>query len=468
MKKIIASALIIVMILLTAPNVALATTDTSGITEGVYAAIANGIENRLDDIDISEFNVTATQISYVMQRIRYRFPLIFYIDNSFYITWKDEETVSAISPIYTMTEDEVAEALEYVNTELDKIIATVPADLDYVEKAAYLHDYICLGFCYDVFGNERIYDIYNMLKNRYGVCDAYTRLYTVLLGKCGIEADGVWSNGMAHSWCEIKLGGKWYCVDVTWDDPVNEYADNSQMRSDFLGKANHNYFLKSTSQFANHDTNAEYYYPATDTKFDGFDWHSVSTPFAFVDGETYMLLGNTVKRVDLSTNESETIFTINEKWPALGGGYWNGFYSGLGFYNDKIIYNTAKNIVTLDPKTGDTETIFTLDAAETDSIYGLYTIGDTLYYLTAEDPNTSVIDEHTLLLETLLPSRIAGDFNGDKKVDNKDVTRLFQYISGWDVDIDLDLLDVNGDGKVNNKDLVRLFQYVSGWDVEIN
>ncbi|MBR4911078.1 MAG: hypothetical protein IKZ59_02815, partial [Clostridia bacterium] len=27
--------------------------------------------------------------------------------------------------------------------------------------------------------------------------------------------------------------------------------------------------------------------------------------------------------------------------------------------------------------------------------------------------------------------------------------------------------DVNGDGNVNNKDLTRLFQYLSDWDVEI-
>ncbi|MBO7520045.1 MAG: dockerin type I repeat-containing protein, partial [Clostridia bacterium] len=60
-----------------------------------------------------------------------------------------------------------------------------------------------------------------------------------------------------------------------------------------------------------------------------------------------------------------------------------------------------------------------------------------------------------------------GDINGDGEVDNKDLTRLFQFLSNWDVEVNEDALDVNGDGSVDNKDLTRLFQYLSNWDVEI-
>ena len=61
-----------------------------------------------------------------------------------------------------------------------------------------------------------------------------------------------------------------------------------------------------------------------------------------------------------------------------------------------------------------------------------------------------------------------GDINGDRIVDNKDVTRLFQYVSEWDVEVVEAALDVNGDGIVDNKDVTRLFQYVSEWNVEIH
>ncbi|MBR4762334.1 MAG: dockerin type I repeat-containing protein, partial [Clostridia bacterium] len=68
---------------------------------------------------------------------------------------------------------------------------------------------------------------------------------------------------------------------------------------------------------------------------------------------------------------------------------------------------------------------------------------------------------------TVVTEKTPGDINGDGDVDNKDLTRLFQFLSEWDVSVNAPALDVNGDSYINNKDLTRLFQYLSEWEVEI-
>ena len=87
--------------------------------------------------------------------------------------------------------------------------------------------------------------------------------------------------------------------------------------------------------------------------------------------------------------------------------------------------------------------------------------GEKTYSITSD--YTAVITDNSIKLITHIP----GDINGDGAVNNKDLTRFFQYLSDWDVEVNEAALDVNGDGNVNNKDLTRLFQYLSDWDVEI-
>ena len=62
---------------------------------------------------------------------------------------------------------------------------------------------------------------------------------------------------------------------------------------------------------------------------------------------------------------------------------------------------------------------------------------------------------------------VPGDVNKDGTVNNKDISALFRYINGFDVDVDTIACDVTGDGKINNKDVTLLFKHVSGADVTI-
>ncbi|MDR3277547.1 MAG: hypothetical protein LBT12_02145 [Oscillospiraceae bacterium] len=124
---------------------------------------------------------------------------------------------------------------------------TAPGMSDYeLEKAA--HDYIVLNCAYDYENYLRgalppeTYTPYGVLINGSAVCDGYSLTFKLLMDMLGIECDVVTgtSSGDAvsgpHAWNRVSLGGEYYLIDVTWDDPVG--ADGA----DTPGEVSYRYF----------------------------------------------------------------------------------------------------------------------------------------------------------------------------------------------------------------------------------
>ena len=61
------------------------------------------------------------------------------------------------------------------------------------------------------------------------------------------SVEGTAYNGTSdHAWNQIRLDGEWYCVDVTWDDPVTSGRVSEQtahryfnVTSDFMRETSH-------------------------------------------------------------------------------------------------------------------------------------------------------------------------------------------------------------------------------------
>lgn len=80
------------------------------------------------------------------------------------------------------------------------------------------------------------------LIKKVAVCDGYAHAFKMIMKKLKIPCKFVVgsSQGVGHGWNMVKLGGKWYHVDVTFDDPiVNNSNTNTVPR--------YSYFLKSSS-----------------------------------------------------------------------------------------------------------------------------------------------------------------------------------------------------------------------------
>ncbi len=83
-------------------------------------------------------------------------------------------------------------------------------------KALWLNDWVVDNTQYD---NTYTYiSAEGVFGRGLGDCEAYHDAYVRLLNRVGIETRRVDSYGDAHVWTGVKLGGKWYNVDTTWND----------------------------------------------------------------------------------------------------------------------------------------------------------------------------------------------------------------------------------------------------------
>lgn len=109
----------------------------------------------------------------------------------------------------------------------------VTDDMTDYEKELAIHDYIVANYQYDVAAATnaednvvRTHSITGMLLEGKGVCEAYSNTFMLMCRMAGLNcelATGV-LDGVKHQWNIIELGGEYYNVDLTSDDPVPDVS----------------------------------------------------------------------------------------------------------------------------------------------------------------------------------------------------------------------------------------------------
>lgn len=113
------------------------------------------------------------------------------------------------------------------------------------DKVKKIHDYIIKNYSYSTYGyklNGKTADdtrsVGRMLTMKRGCCVGYSKLMKAFCDYYGISCTLV--SGTDHMWNAIQINGKWYALDVTWDD-----TDGKQKNS----KEQYQYFLKGEKTF---------------------------------------------------------------------------------------------------------------------------------------------------------------------------------------------------------------------------
>lgn len=366
------------------------------IEEYLYQQIIEGRKNTESNgtvwIDISAYNLTdPEQLGRVFSGVLNENPDLYDVKKDRYPYQYNPDTnqITKLQISYELSLDRDKWELGVARA---KAAVTNPSDK--LQTAIELHDYLAINCVYDYqnFLNDKVpmvsHSTYGVFANRVAVCDGYSLAYKYLLKQFGIDCYMVTSEAMAHAWNLIELNGKYYQVDVTWDDPA----------WDLVGRACHSYMFLSDTAFST-VSGSDYHhdwqitkgsdivpYTATDTTYDNAFWKDSTAPLVFYGDACYYTAFDSSqvsavirkKESALSDTIHGTNFHTIGRWPSTYpdnlSGYYPSSYSGLFQAGGRLYYNDNDEIRSIATDGTDDVSIFKPDSStpgwENGYIYG--------------------------------------------------------------------------------------------------
>lgn len=172
------------------------------------------LENRIDE----------DQLSYVVNALCTDYPEYFWLTGGYqYTRIGFSNQIASVSPDYLFTKDNISSASASLEAMSKDLLSGLEGKSDY-EKSLILHDRLAERVVYKSTKTDQT--AYGAIVEGEAVCAGYAKAYHYLLNKAGIEAWSVRGESVnpttnkkeGHRWNMVKLDGKWYYSDVTWDD----------------------------------------------------------------------------------------------------------------------------------------------------------------------------------------------------------------------------------------------------------
>lgn len=146
--------------------------------------------------------------------------------------WLSSKKVSKGKLWYWEVDPElIASMQKEIDAKAANVLAQAEGKSDY-EKLKIFHDYISLNndFVKEEGFNQTIYGGFVTGQIQ---CEGYAKTMQYLCDLSGIESMvivGSNESGDSHAWNVVKVDGKWYNLDTTWDDPILTQVDKTNVR----------------------------------------------------------------------------------------------------------------------------------------------------------------------------------------------------------------------------------------------
>ncbi len=443
------------------------------ITAGVAACETEiSVFNGTNAITKEEFKVAF--VSYLRDH-----PEHFWLGNtySYYFNHTDG-TVRSLLPIYIMSGTELEAAKAAFDSAVGELLTGISSSMSEYDREKLLHDRLAAKISYVETGNA--HNAYGAIVEGEAVCEGYAEAYQYLLQLAGLQSFVVTgesaSTSVAHAWNIVRVNGKYYHVDLTWDDQPGTlyYAyfnkTESRITEDHIIKDNHYTLPVCNSEDAD-------YFTVNGGKLESFDTDAVATMLKN-GGLTARVYVTGDKDAFIAAFLTETnIYTVLEQANIRNlksFGYSNcGREYILKFYT---CGHTVSGMATSFSNDLDDVTIQLIRSGTTNIAYKTAVKGKgASYSITGVAAGTYTVKvmkfnhvtrEYTVTINNDLTQDLqifpVGDVNGNGEVDILDLVRLKCINVRNAAKADGTSADINGDGLVNAADIVSLRKLILG------
>ncbi|MBQ6568868.1 MAG: cell wall-binding repeat-containing protein, partial [Clostridia bacterium] len=316
---------------------------TKPYSSALLSAIINAMKSGKSNVSIESYKVKTSEINDVMAAVYSAYPLEYTAARLDYYGWSyytSSNVITKINLYYYSDKLTYAKRYAALKAVVDEITGSIPTGATEFEKVLAVHDWLVYNCQYDL--TYSIYDGYTILTSKTGVCQAYSEAYKLLMDVLGVECVIATSRQMNHAWNMVRIGGSWYHVDATWDDPV----------PDTPGQIYYSYFLHSDSDFINsyehHDWVTDNNIVCSNREYEDLPRGTNSTQH-YKNGYWYYIKDGSVWRCDYNGNNP-----VNLGISA----------NSIAFYGDFMIYSNGQKIYEYNLRTGATTLLYTMQSDE--------------------------------------------------------------------------------------------------------
>ena len=312
--------------------------------EAFEEAVAKACRSYADELNVSSFNIPATDIGDMYFSAITNSGDLFYVSNTYSYAKDSDGYVTRLIFNYDYTQEEAEPMIEALDEAVEKAMAGVDENWSEVETALYFHEYLVSNSAY----TSGYYDMYELLVNKRGVCQSYAIAYNYFLRKLDMQSKIVTSDSLDHAWNLIRVDNEWYYVDVSWDD----------VSPDTPGKTKHNNFLRSKDGFiaAGHTDDdwtseaSNVYDTATGTKYDDYFWSDLKVSLWAYNSKWFYAVMDGIYCYDFETAENTLFYEYNHIWYVNGvsGSYYTSAFTGTGIYDNRFVFNSPNTLYSIE------------------------------------------------------------------------------------------------------------------------